>query len=92
MALLAIMHIWAYPFDVYKPSAVGKLDTRASHPSEVYVVDMECYGSSGTSDGARPAAEMSQGGLFGWRAIVDALNPTDMVGAIGLLIRYVIGR
>lgn len=92
MALLAIMHVWAYPFDVYKPSVVAKLDTRASHPSEVHIVDMECYGSSGTGDGVNTGTEISQGGLFGWRAIVDALNLMDMVEAIALMIRYLIGR
>lgn len=60
MAFIAILHLFAYRSNVYKPA-------RQQQSELVY-----------------------QGGMLGWRATVDAMNPWDLVKATGRGMRWLV--
>ncbi|KAL5349020.1 hypothetical protein ACLOAV_006446 [Pseudogymnoascus australis] len=72
MALFAIFHIFAYPHAPYKPGAHHSGEENASKYP------------TGDPDDLGP----NQGGFMGARALLDALNPWDIVKAFGRGIRW----
>ena len=72
MALFAIFHIFAYPHAPYKPGAHHSGEAGASKYP------------TGDPDDLGP----KQGGFMGARALLDALNPWDIVKAFGRGIRW----
>ncbi|KFY62884.1 hypothetical protein V496_04339 [Pseudogymnoascus sp. VKM F-4515 (FW-2607)] len=72
MALFAIFHIFAYPHAPYKPGAHHSGEENASKYP------------TGDPDDLGP----KQGGFMGARALLDALNPWDIVKAFGRGIRW----
>ena len=87
MALMSILHIWAYPYAPYKPPSVGS------------VLELEDASSENHTDGSpfvsrRPfqaTVSESQGGVFGWKVIRDVLNMMDIVQAAITAFRYMFG-
>lgn len=72
MALFAIFHIFAYPHAPYRPGAHHSGEDNASKYP------------TGDPDDLGP----NQGGFLGARALLDALNPWDIVKAFGRGIRW----
>lgn len=72
MALFAIFHIFAYPHAPYRPGA--------HHSGEANAFKYP----TGDPDDLGP----NQGGFLGARALLDALNPWDIVKAFGRGIRW----
>ncbi|KPM45983.1 hypothetical protein AK830_g457 [Neonectria ditissima] len=74
MALFALLHLWAFPYRPYAPGA----------PPTFYPAP----------DPARPGPDVENrhqppsGGPAGLRAIVDAMNPWDLVKAVGRGLRW----
>lgn len=74
MAIFAIMHIFAYP---YKPYITGSEQDKYPSSHDPSHPDINKIGPK-------------QGGPLGIRAIVDAMNPWDLVKAFGRGIRWII--
>lgn len=77
MAIFAVLHIWAFPVRPYKlPGAFSKSnprDSAASYEQGAGMADISGSGFSGTPQ--------YHGGILGWRAMVDAFNPWDIIKA-----------
>lgn len=90
MSLVALLHIWAYPWMPYAISKAVALDTDpmvGSSGNNIPLQDQERSEvdrkSSITHDSTYMIARVSQGGPFGVRAFMDMLNFWDFVTAIG---------
>jgi len=77
MACFAILHIFAYPWKIYVTGSEGSKYASSLDPANP---DFNDVGPN-------------QGGFLGTRAIMDAMNPWDLVKAFGRGIRWVfVGR
>ncbi|RDL36210.1 Uncharacterized protein BP5553_06822 [Venustampulla echinocandica] len=78
MAIFAFLHLFAFPYQPYKKGTeVGKYPISAS----------------GTDSPPMNTLGKNEGGLLGWRAIADAMNPWDLVKAFARGMRWlVVGR
>lgn len=75
MAAFAILHLWAFPYAPYRPSA--KL---TFYP----VPDLRAHSAAPQEN----PHQAPSGGFLGIMALVDALNPWDMVKAFGRGVRW----
>lgn len=78
MAIFAFMHLFAFPYQPYKKGTeVSKYPISAS----------------GTSSPPMNTIGKNEGGLLGWRALADAMNPWDLVKAFARGMRWLfVGR
>ncbi|KAG9230642.1 organic solute transporter Ostalpha-domain-containing protein [Amylocarpus encephaloides] len=78
MAIFAFLHLFAFPWKPYKPGA----DTR-DYPMP----------SSASGGPTKNVHGVKQGGFLGWKAMVDAMNPWDLVKAFARAMRWLfVGR
>jgi len=68
MAIFAIMHFWAFPFQPYRTGSKG-----TKYPLDSSGIDA-------------PGAK--QGGFLGMKAMIDAMNPWDLVKAFARSMRW----
>jgi hypothetical protein len=78
MAIFAFLHLFAFPWRPYSSNAAPKDYPRLSSVS---------------GEPSKNTRGEKQGGLMGWRALVDAMNPWDLVKAFARSMRWLfVGR
>ena len=76
MAIFAVLHIWAFPYAPYR------VDAKVAY----YPLPDGAMGDMTRRENAR--YPRSQGGTLGWRALLDAANPWDIIKAFGRGMRW----
>ncbi|KAF2235742.1 DUF300-domain-containing protein [Viridothelium virens] len=77
MAIFAVLHVFAFPWKPYSKKHNKLMDDPINAPGLGY-------------SGAEPEY---QGGFLGWKALLDAFNPWDIIKAIGRSFRWLfVGR
>ncbi|CAG9997139.1 unnamed protein product [Clonostachys byssicola] len=90
MTLLSIMHLWAYPFGVYKVKSLNEQLPGLTH--QVETIDTAVMGDGSANLETEPSGAAENRSLAGWRALVDTINLMDVAEATLLAAKYLVGR